>query len=98
MPHVALETAHFDTQRLIATLVGPWQGGRAPPLIYASLADPQVAESDVFSSEERTRHFLKIENFFPQTTNWNIIIIYLSTFTKKFRFFFQRDYLLLING
>jgi hypothetical protein len=56
-----------------------------------------VAGRNVFSSEERTRDFFENEIFFHQSSNWNIFIIYLAIYTKKFRFFFQRDYLLLIN-
>lgn len=74
-----------------------WQGGRPPPLIYASLAFPHVAGRNIFSSEERTSHFFEKLSFSQQSANWNLFKTFCSTFTKKFRFFFQRDYLLLIN-
>jgi hypothetical protein len=74
-----------------------WQGGRPPPLIYASWAFPHVAGRNIFSSEERTSHFFEILSFTQQSANWNLFKTFCSTFTKKFRFFFQKDYLLLIN-
>jgi hypothetical protein len=74
-----------------------WQGGRPPPLIYASLAFPHVAGRNIFSSEERTSHFFEKLIFSQQSANWNLFKTFCSTFTKKFRFFYQRDYLLLIN-
>ncbi|WP_140189353.1 hypothetical protein [Xylella fastidiosa] len=80
-----------------AWLALAWQGGRPPPLIYASLAFPHVAGRNIFSSEERTSHFFEKLSFSQQSANWNFFKTFCSTFTKKFRFFFQKDYLLLIN-
>jgi len=56
-----------------------------------------VAGRNIFSSEERTSHFFEILSFTQQSANWNLFKTFCSTFTKKFRFFFQKDYLLLIN-